>query len=291
MNRFPEIALLGAVFLSLSGGADAQSSQPSSTAEPEITPTTHLKSVTTVPPVPKGTSTILGGAIRDIDPVLDRFTLNIVGEKPMRILYDQRTQLYVDGKRLSLNQLHNAEHASVQTTLDGTKVFAISVHILSQLQKGDYSGQVQSYDPTSGNLEVVGERGGDPLRLRVSSNTTFERKGQGSSSATPAGPGDLQHGSLVSLQFDPDGKGRAVVTQVTVLATPGTTFVFVGNLVSLDTSAGTMMVLDPRNDQTYQIAFNPGSLSSVQNIRPGQHVRITAAYDGKRYVAESVTPE
>lgn len=291
MKRIPELALLGAVVLSLNGHAIAQSAKPASSAEAELPPTTHLKSVTTIPPLPKGTSTILGGSIRDIDPVLDRFSLHIVGEKPMRILYDQRTQLFVDGRRISLNQLRPAEHASVQTALDGTSVFAISVHILSQMQQGDYSGQVQSYDPMSGNLEIVGERGGDPLRLRVSSSTTFERKGQGSSAATPAGPGDLQPGSLVSLQFDPDGKGRANATRITVLATPGSTFVFAGDLVSLDTRAGTMMVLDPRNDQTYQIGFNPGSLSSIQSIHPGQHVRITANYDGKRYVAETVNAE
>jgi hypothetical protein len=290
MKRIPEFALLGAVALSLGGRAIAQPQSGSST-EPEVTSNPHLKSVATVPPLPKGTSTILGGSLRDIDPVLDRFTLHIVGEKPMRILYDERTQVFVDGKRISLNQLHPAEHASVQTTLDGTSVFAISVHILSQLQQGDYSGQVQSYDPTAGKLDIVGERGGDPMRLRVSSDTTFERKGQGSSSAIPAGPGDLQPGSLVSLQFDPDGKGRGVATRITILATPGSAFVFAGNLVSLDTRAGTMMVLDPRNDQTYQIAFNPGSLSSIQNIHPGQHVRITAAYDGTRYLAETVTAE
>ena len=94
-----------------------------------------------------------------------------------------------------------------------------------------------------------------------------------------------------NLGFDPDGKGRANVTRVTVLATPGSTFVFSGNLVSLDSRAGTMIVLDPRNDQTYQIGFNPGSLSSIQNIHSGQHVRVTTTYDGKRYVAETVTAE
>ena len=291
MKRMPEFALLGAVAFSLSAQAVAQSSQQASSAEPEITPSTHLKSVTTIPPLPKGTSTILGGSIRDIDPVLDRFTLHIIGEKPMKILYDQRTQLFVDGKRISLSQLRPAEHASVQTALDGTSVFAISVHILSQLQQGDYSGEIESYDPTTGDLEIVGERGGEPMRLRVSSNTTFERKGQGSSSAAPAGPGDLQPGSLVSLQFDPDGKGRASVTRITVLATPGSEFVFTGSLVALDTRAGTMTVLDPRNNQTYQIGFNPGSLSSIQNLHSGQHVRITADYDGRRYVAESVSSE
>src|SRR3569833_1237718 len=288
MKRIPELAL-GAVVLSFGARAVAQT-QHARPAEPEI-PTTHLKSVTTIPPLPKGTSTILGGSIRDIDPVLDRFVLNIAGVKPMRILYDQRTQLFVDGKRISLNQLRPAEHASVQTTLDGTSVFAISVHILSQMQQGDFSGQVRSYDPTSGDLEIVGDRGGDPIRLRVSSSTTFERKGQVSLSTTPAVTGDLQPGSLVSLQFNPDGKGRGSATRITVLATPGSTFVFTGNLVSLDTRSGMMTVLDPRDDQTYQIGFNPGSLSSIQNIHPGQHVRVSAAYDGTRYIAENIVSD
>lgn len=291
MKRIPEFALMGAVTLSLTGSAIAQGPQQAASSEPDPPAATHLKPLAVIPAIPKGTSTILGGSIRDIDPVLDRFMLHIVGEKPMRILYDQRTQLFVDGKRISLNQLRPSEHASVQTTLDGTSVFAISVHILSQLQQGDFSGQVVSYDPTSGNLEVAGNGGGDPLRLRVSSNTTFERKGQANSSSTPAGPGDLQPGSLISLQFDPDGKGRASATRITVLATPGSRFVFTGNLVALDMHTGTMMVSDPRNDQTYQIDFNPASLSSIQNIHPGQHVRVDAEYDGTRYLADSVSSQ
>jgi hypothetical protein len=289
MKRIPEVALVGAVALLLTGRAVAQTSQQATAAD--LPPASHLKPVAVVPPLPGGTSTILGGSIRDIDPVLDRFTLHIAGEKPLKILYDERTQLFIDGKRIPLRQLHPAEHASVQTTLDGISVFAISVHILSQLQQGDYSGQVLSYDPISGNLDLVGARGGDPIRLRVSSNTTFERKGQGSATATPAGPGDLQRGSLVSLQFDPDGKGRGSATRITVLATPGSTFVFSGNLIALETHTGKMTVLDPRNEQTYEIEFNPASLSSIQSIHPGQHVRVSAEYDGTRYLAENVTSE
>ena len=287
MKRIPKFALLGAVAFSFTA---AQASQQTAATEPDLS-TTHLKSVTKVPPLPKGTSTILGGSIRDIDPVLDRFTLHIVGDKPMRILYDERTQLFVDGKRISLNQLRSAEHASVQTALDGTTVFAISVHILSQLQQGDFSGQVQSYDPATGDLEIVGSRGGDPIRLRVSSTTVFERKGQGTSSATAAGPGDLQQGSLISLRFDPDGKGKGSASRIVVLATPGSKFVFSGSLVSLDTHSGTMTILDPRDDQTYLIQFAPGSLSSIQSLHPGQHVRVTTEYDGTRYFAENVASE
>ena len=93
-----------------------------------------------MPPLPSGKSTILGGAIRDVDPVLDRFTLRIVGEKPIKILFDERTQIFQDGKKVPLRDLKPADHASVQTILDGTNVFALSVHVLSKSPEGDYQG-------------------------------------------------------------------------------------------------------------------------------------------------------
>ena len=68
----------------------------------------------TMPPLPRGKSTILGGAIRDVDPVLDRFTLRIVGEKPIRILFDERTQVFLDGKKIPLRELRPSSHASVE---------------------------------------------------------------------------------------------------------------------------------------------------------------------------------
>lgn len=288
MKQIPQLALLGAVALLASVRTNAQGVHVTE-SEVDLTASPSTRDLTGIPPLPHGTSTILGGALRDVDPVLDRFTLRIVGEKPMKILYDERTQVFVDGKRIPLNQLHAAEHASVQTTLDGTAVFAISVHILSQLQQGDYRGEVVSYDPTSGILEVVSGKGGDPIRVRVSSDTKFDRKGQGTFTSSESGPADLRPGSLVSLQFDPDGKGRATATQVTLLATPGSKFVFTGNLVALDMHAGNLMLLDPRSDQNYQIDFLPGTVSGIQNVHAGQRVRVAAEYDGTRYLAQDVT--
>lgn len=288
MNRIPQVALIGAMAVFTSTRGAAQTRHVTG-AEVDLTASPSTKDLTGIQPLPSGTSTILGGSIRDVDPVLDRFTLKIVGEKPMKILYDERTQVFVDGKRIPLNQLRSAEHASIQTTLDGTSVFAISVHILSQLQPGDYRGEVVSYDPASGNLDVVPGKGGDPIRLRVSSDTKFNRKGQGTFISNQSGPADLQRGALVSLQFDPDGKGRATATEITLLATPGSKFVFSGNLIALDMHAGNLMLLDPKTDQNYQIEFEPGVVQGIQNVHAGQRVRVSAEYDGNRYLAQDVT--
>jgi hypothetical protein len=288
MKKLREIVLIGTIAALPSAMAGAQATKIDS-SEPDLSATNASKNLSVIPPLPSGKSTILGGAIRDVDPVLDRFKLDIAGEKPMRILYDERTQVFLDGKPIPLNQLRPSQHASVQTTLDGTSVFAISVHILSQLQEGDYSGKVESYDPSTGNLDLVVGEGGEPIRLRVTSATKFAREGQMDSASAPSGTADLQPGALVSVRFDPDGNGRASATQITVLATPGTPFVFTGNLVALDMNTGKMALLDPRNNRTYQIDFNPGTIQSIENVHAGQSVRVRAEYDGTRYLAEEVT--
>jgi hypothetical protein len=58
-----------------------------------------------LPPAPQGKSTILGGAIKSVDPVRDQLTLKIYGQRPTKILFDERTQVYRDGKPVSLHDL------------------------------------------------------------------------------------------------------------------------------------------------------------------------------------------
>jgi hypothetical protein len=258
-------------------------------ASPDANAANGHDDLTPIPALPRGKSTILGGAIRNVDPVLDRFTLAIVGEKPIKILFDERTQVFLDGKKIPLRDLRPSSHASVQTTLDGVSVFALSVHILSQMHQGDLSGEVVSYNGATGDLELASGHGGQPMRFTISNDAKFERKGQGSFVASRSGPSDLQRGALVSLQFQPDGKGHATVNEVTVLATPGSEFVFSGNVVALDMHVGSMVLLDPNNNQTYQIEFNASSLASMPDIRTGQRVRVAAEYDGTRYLAHNVT--
>lgn len=220
--------------------------------------------------------------------MLDQFTLRVFGQKPVKILFDGRTQIYVDGKRIPLRDLRPSEHASVQTTLDGARVFAISIHMLSQSTPGEYEGQVVSYDPTSGEL-TVGSATGHPFTVTVSRDTTFARKGQEEFSSVQSGPPDLQRGSLISVAFESDSKGHAIARQVTVLATPGADFVFGGNVTEMNMASGLLVLVDPRDQRSYQIHFNSSRLPITQNLRVGQHVRVAAQYDDGHYQARDVT--
>ena len=161
---------------------------------------------------------------------------------------------------------------------------------LSQLNQGDYSGEVLNYNPASGVLDLVSGVGGLPFRVHVSADTRISRSGQGSFTSAGVSISDLQRGSLVSVQFLPDGKGHGEATAITFLATPGSQFVFSGTLTALDMHSGTMLLFDPRNNQSYQIAFDPDSIRRLGEIPNGQHLRVSVQYDGRRYLAREITP-
>jgi hypothetical protein len=94
-------------------------------------------------------------------------------------------------------------------------------------------------------------------------------------------------GALVSLSFE-TARGQGIAKQITILATPGASFVFTGTVSSLNIAGGYVMVLDPRDQRSYQIRFNPED-PVVLKLHAGDHVRIAAEYDGNRYIATQIS--
>src|SRR5581483_539127 len=99
-----------------------------------------------LPLAPAGRSTVIGGVIRSIDPVLDEMTLSVYGNgKPMKIYFDERTKFFRNGVKTPLDDMRPPDHASVETLLDGDNVFAVSVHMLSNSPQGECQGQVLAF--------------------------------------------------------------------------------------------------------------------------------------------------
>jgi hypothetical protein len=282
------VGLAGVAFPKISSAQAApdQNSAP----KPTISSENAAGDVPALPPAPPGKSTILGGEIRFIDPVRDVIVLKVFGRGPVKILFDERTQAYRDGKKIALHDLHPADHASVQTILDGTDIFALSVHILSQTPQGDYQGRVLSYNPATTELMISAVVSHEPMKLLVPPETRVVREGQPAFTRGQQGLGDLVRGSLISVKFEPDRQGRGVATQIVVLATPGSQFVFSGSVTDLDTHNGTLSLLDPRDDKSYQISFSSTRLPVSRNLHTGDHIVITAVFDGAHYVAQAITP-
>ena len=236
-----------------------------------------------LPAIPKGKSTVVGGAIRDVDDVRDQLTLNIFGARPMKVLFDERTQVYRDGNKGSLRDLRAGEHVSVETMLDGTTIFARSIHMLSQLPEGQCQGQVLSYDRTNGELTVRDSLSPAAVKLHISAATTISQQGQESASAS------LSPGTLISVDFQADNAGKNVARNIAVLATPGSAFVFTGNVVFLDLHSGQLALVDPRDDKRYEISFDPDRFAINRDVHEGSDVTVIANFDGTRYSASAVT--
>ncbi len=267
----------------------APRAQNAAAPQPAATPDPPSGDLPSLPPLPRGVSTILGGGIAKVNPVLDELTLHIYGERPMKILFDERTHLYRNGVRIPLLDLRPANHASVQTVLDGANVYAISIHILSQAPQGDCQGMVLSYNSSTGELFVDSELSPQPIHLFVAANTPIDRVGEHLFTSGGSGISDLVRGTLVSVHFTSDQAGRSVARRITILAVPGSAFIFDGNIAYLDLASGALVVADPRDGESYHIFFDPARFPVSNQLRVGESVTVTASYDGARYVASAIT--
>jgi hypothetical protein len=220
--------------------------------------------------------------------VRDQFKLNVIGQRPMRILFDERTKVFLDGSKIGLRDLGPEEHAAVETTLDGDKVFAVSIHILSKSADSQYEGRVVSYAPSTGILSITASASRNAFKVHVSSSTQLSRSGQHEFTSIASGPSDLAPGSLVSIKFQPHGPGQAIATSIAVLAVPGSSFSFSGSVTSIDLHSGTMVLTDPSDQKSYQISFSTALLPESRALHPGDHVMVTAAYNGTGFVASAV---
>jgi len=242
-----------------------------------------------LPPLPKGKTTILGGEIRNFDPVRDQFSLRIYGERPMKIWFDDRTQVYRDGEKIAVRDLGPEDHASVETVLDGDNVFAVSIHILSGSPEGECEGRVVMYNADTGELVVASQMSPAPVRFLVPANTSIARVGEGDFTTRSSGVSDLMAGSLVSVSFAAGPTRRNVAKEIKIMAVPGAAFEFSGNISFLDMHTGTMVVVDPRDGKSYEIHFDSARLPASATLRPQANVTVTATDDGTGYTANSIT--
>ena len=284
MDRYFRVAVFSGALAALLAASPAQAQQQ----RPDMKSAFSTADFSDLPAMPQGKSTIVGGQITNVDPVLDQFTLRIFGERPMKILFDERTQVYRNGTKIPLRDLRSEQHASVQTTLEGANVFAMSIHMLSDVPQGQTEGHVLEYNPETRELTLGSSLSRDPIRLLLREDTPVIRQGQTAFAAASGGPADLVNGALVAVNFDASDKGRAVADRVTVLAKPGANFVFAGKLSSLDMHAGTMVVVDPRDQKSYQISFDPGRFPAANTLHVDDQVRVNASYDATGYTAVDI---
>ena len=257
----------------------------SGAAGDSLTPTAQsdVRSSPDLPPLPPGHATVLGGTIAVVDHLRDRMVLQLFGGGRTVIAFDVRTRVSRDGKTASLDDLKNGDRVYADTVLDGTQVFARNINVGNAALSGQTNGQVVSYEPATGELTLRDTLSLIPRRMRVTPETVILRGDR------PGSPAELQPGGLVAVAFLPNKDGRVAVQQISILASPGMTFTFSGRVDHLDLNRGLLTLVDPRDQKSYQVSFDPTVRTLTREVREGMDVTVSASFDGARYTAQSIT--
>ena len=258
---------------------------------PDLPPAGKAVSSPLLPDVPKGQSSALGGEIAKLDPVRDQFTLSIPGGKNLKILFDSRTQVFENGKKISVLDMHPAEHASVETRLDGTDIFAVRVHILTAVPQGELRGQIDSFNAGTGKLDLHLAGSKNAITFVVPMGTPITRIGQQPFVKEGRGTADLIPGSIVDVTFKPGGEVCGTATRISVRVVPSAEVVILGKVVTLDLHSGHLSISTAQDTLPTNVAFDPSRFELSRKLHISDRVKVTAHFDGTQYTATSIALE
>ena len=253
-------------------GQSSQSQKPA-----QAVPTKAPDALFDLPRLQQRRASLIGGTIENIDRLRGRFVLRPFGRGKLTIAFDPRTQFLHGVEPAAPRDMHAGDRVYVETVLDGTAVFAKTIHLPSDAVLGAALGQIIAYDAAQGSLSLRDQLSSRPVKFRVTSKTII----------TGAGIGP---GALAQVRFLP-GEEPAVVREILVLAAPDSVFTFAGRITFLDVAAHELVLANSSDDNRYEIQFNPAAVeaNATEHLQEGAIVTIAAKFDGQRYVAERVT--
>lgn len=236
-----------------------------------------------VPPLPQGKVSLVGGTVAKLDRVRDKISVNVFGKGGrMDFRWDERTHIYRDGVETTERGIQKGDRVYIDTMRDGPYILARNIRIVTQLGPTDARGQLLSYNPKTGYMAVRDTLSGQPVSFRVTNKTAVKGR-DGNASAV-----DLIPGSLVAVRFAPDQKNRGVAQEVSLIAVPGTNFLFAGKVTHLDMHTGVLSLANRTDNNTYDIQFDP-TMNGADSLQIGADVTINADFTGRGYRAKDIT--
>ncbi len=279
------ILLLAAAMLAV-GAAAQQTVAPASSDKtaPKAPANPADEPLFDVPPMPQGKVSLVGGTVTKIDRVRNRLWLRPFGGGTMTMSFDERSHIYRDGVETTQLGIRKGDRVYVDTMLDGDHVFARNVRVENEVGPADARGQVVGYDPKTGAMTVLDELSSQDVTVRVTPSTVIRQNNQPAAARTT-----LRPGTLIAIQFAPDRTKGGVAQQISIIAVPGTAFVFDGVVTYLDLHLGTLALTNRTDNKSYELHFSPGARDVADNVTVGADVTINAVFDGAQYKVNSLT--
>jgi len=274
----------------LAGCVQAQTAAPATSplAAPPVTPPVTANdggaqrslaiADTSSEPIPGRKVGLVRGVVKRLDPIHDQLVIHTFGGGDLRIAFDGRTQLFSENSRTGLTSIPAGSVVSVDTVIDGGKLFARAVRT-GPSNAAELSGQVVSYNAAKSRLTLRDPISPEGVSLRISSSTTVVNQGQ------PASPQALSSGMLVRVWFSPAQKAA---NKVEILAERGNTFTFEGRIIAVDLRSRVLSLSNDTDQSVRELAIGSLDANSLARLREGADVNIQAEYDGERYNVRTV---
>ena len=237
------------------------------------------------PPLPDGTTTLVGGMVTGVDHIRDRMTIAVFGGARWKIGFDERTHIFRNGAETTQLAIKKGERVYVDTMLDkkNHEIFARNIRVGVAAAPADADGQIMDIDTKHQRMTLRDQIDSVPVHFSIDQGTKIIHGN------SPASLGDIRPGTLVHVKFSPQSPNRGLAREIAIIAAPGASFTYIGKITHLDMHRGILAVQNVVDDKNYEIYFKPAAHADVKDqLVVGTEVRIVAVFEGTRYTAESI---
>jgi hypothetical protein len=235
-------------------------------------------------PVPRTTTTLVGGTITGVDRMRNRLKVHVFSGNTWTVNFDERTHIFRNGAEATQLALKKGERVYIDTQLDNNRhdIFARNIRVGVAPLPADADGQITEVDTKHNELTLRDTINSVPVHFAVDQDTRI------SNGQTPAAFKDVKPGTLVHVRFAAERPNRGLAREINILATPGAAFTFAGKITYLDLHRGLLAVQNSGDDRNYEIRFSPSRTDVAQRLGVGTEVRVVATFEGSQYTAQSI---